>query len=360
MKKTFRALLAHALLFLVSAALLAPMGWMLSTSLKQTGLNLSRGLEWFPWKDVQVSEGTRRDVIVLAARVRIEGRAEVHEVSIKSLAARAARTAVYLPEGVFQGKVLEYRVRPVTQDESTAPAEWVPRESVHQELAPYWRNYSEALAKMRFWEGLSNSIAVTFLGTLGTLLSCSFVGYGFARFRFPGREFLFMVLLSAMMLPPVVTMIPLYLLFREFHWIDTLLPLFVPAWFATNAFAVFLFRQYFMTVPFDLDDAARIDGCTIFGIYWRILFPLSRPVAVTVAIFCFTGYWLDFMGPLIYLNNIQKFTLTLSLYMFKSAYDTQWPYLMAATLVVSLPCILLFIAGQRYFVRGVVMSGLKG
>ena len=205
-----------------------------------------------------------------------------------------------------------------------------------------------------------NTLAITFLGTAGTILSCSFVAYGFARFRFPGRNFLFLVLLSSMMLPPIVTMIPVYLLFREFGWIDTLLPLFVPAWFGVNAFAVFLFRQYFMTVPFDLDDAARIDGCNALRTYWHILLPLARPVMATVAIFCFTSYWLDFMGPLIYLNTGDKFTLALGLYTFKGAYTTQWHYLMAATLVVSLPCIVLFLAGQRFFVRGVVLSGLKG
>ncbi len=355
-----RDLSAHVVLLLASFVLLLPLGWMLSTSLKQSGLGLSRGIEWLPWKEVQRTDGGERQVVVLAAQVRLSGRSETMEVSIKSLADRSAQTTVYLPEGAFAGEVLAYRVRPVTSGETAAAAEWTPEDTVHRRLAPYWKNYSEALEKMRFWEGLSNSVAVTFLGTLGTLLSCSLVGYGFARFRFPGREALFMVMLSGMMLPPVVTMIPIYLLFRELHWIDTLLPLFMPAWLGTNAFAVFLFRQYFMTVPFDLDDAARIDGCTFLGIYWRILLPLSRPVIATVAIFCFTGYWLDFMGPLVYLNSIPKFTLTLGLYMFKGAYETQWPYLMAATLVVSLPCMLLFIAGQRYFVRGVVMSGLKG
>jgi ABC-type glycerol-3-phosphate transport system permease component len=213
---------------------------------------------------------------------------------------------------------------------------------------------------MRFWACLANTLAITFLGTAGTLLSCSFVAYGFARFRFPGNNVLFLVLLSSMMLPPVVTMVPVYLLFRELHWIDTLLPLFAPAWFSINAFAVFLFRQYFMTLPFDLDDAARIDGCNSLGIYWHVLLPLARPVMATVGIFCFTHYWLDFMGPLIYLNTSEKFTLSLGLYMFKGAYTTQWHYLMAATLAVSLPCIILFFAGQRLFIRGVVMSGLKG
>ena len=190
-----RDLSAHVVLLLASFVLLLPLGWMLSTSLKQSGLGLSRGIEWLPWKEVQRTDGGERQVVVLAAQVRLSGRSETMEVSIKSLADRSAQTTVYLPEGAFAGEVLAYRVRPVTSGETAAAAEWTPEDTVHRRLAPYWKNYSEALEKMRFWEGLSNSVAVTFLGTLGTLLSCSLVGYGFARFRFPGREALFMVML---------------------------------------------------------------------------------------------------------------------------------------------------------------------
>jgi multiple sugar transport system permease protein len=360
MKKSLARFTTYLFLLAMSAILLLPMAWMISTSLKESGLTLSHGMEWLPWQDIYASPEGDQKVFTLAARIRREGQDETREVSIKSLRAHAQFTTVYEEEGAFEAEVLAFRIRPMTLDGKTEEAFWVPFEQHFRRVMPYWKNYSEALSKMRFWDGLSNSIAVTFLGTLGTLLSCSLVAYGFARFRFPGRDGLFMVLLSTMMLPPVVTMIPVYLLFREFGWIDTLLPLIVPSWFALNAFSVFLFRQYFMTVPFDLDDAARIDGCSPFGTYWHVMLPLSRPVMATVAIFCFTAYWLDFMGPLVYLNNINKFTLTLSLYMFQSAYLTQWQYMMAATLMVSLPCILLFLFGQRYFVRGVVMSGLKG
>ena len=360
MRKRRSLLLSHTALLAASAIMLVPLAWMVSTSLKQTGLGMSRGIEWLPWKDVYEEGAEQSHVVTLAGRVKLQGTGEILEVGVKSLASRRRFTRVYLPEGRFDAEILDYRIRPVTHDETTAKARWVPYGAVRRGLAPRWRNYAEALEKMRFWDCLANTLAVTFLGTLGTVLSCSFVGYGFARFRFPGRGVLFLVLLSSMMLPPIVTMIPVYLLFRELHWIDTLLPLFAPAWFAVNAFSVFLFRQFYMTIPFDLDDAARIDGCSALGIYWRVLMPLARPVTATVGIFCFTQYWLDFMGPLVYLNTIEKFTLTLGLYMFKGAYTTQWHYLMAATLVVSLPCIVLFLLGQRFFVRGVVMSGLKG
>ena len=351
---------AHAVLLSAAAVMLVPLAWMVSTSLKQSGLGMSRGVEWLPWKDVWTEEGVARDVMVLGARVARSDGGGTIEVGVKSLASRRRLTEVFLPEGRCAGEVVAFHIRPMTGEEGAAEALWVPYAAVRRMLAPHWRNYAEALEKMRFGACLANTFAVTFLGTIGTILSCSFVAYGFARFRFPGRDVLFLVLLSTMMLPPVVTMIPVYLIFRELRWIDTLLPLFVPAWFSVNAFAVFLFRQYFMTVPFDLDDAARIDGCNALGIYRHVLLPLATPVMATVAIFCFTSYWLDFMGPLIYLNRIEKFTLALGLYTFKGAYTTQWHYLMAATLVVSLPCILLFLFGQRLFVRGVVMSGLKG
>ncbi|MCP4643887.1 MAG: carbohydrate ABC transporter permease [bacterium] len=360
LKAWLPGLVTHGVLLTASFVMLLPMAWMLSTSLKQSGIALSRGIEWLPWRDTWVQDGQKTDVIVLGARVLPAGASQPIEVGVKSLATRRRATQIYLPEGRLDAEILAWHVRPLTGDDRVAEAQWPPFEALRRRIAPQWGNYREALEKMRFGACLANTLAVTILGTAGTILSCSLVGYGFARFRFPGRDVLFLVLLSSIMLPSVVTMVPVYLLFRELRWIDTLLPLFAPAWFSINAFAVFLFRQYYMTLPFDLDDAARIDGCSALGIYWRVLLPLARPVMATVGIFCFTSYWLDFLGPLIYLNSIEKFTLALGLYTFKGAYTTQWHYLMAATLAVSLPCIVLFFVGQRLFVRGVVMSGLKG
>jgi len=359
LRRLLAPLAAHAILIAATAVMLLPLAWMVSTSLKQSGIGLSRGIEWLPWRDAWTNGKETVDVMVLGARVAPGDGGEAVEVGIKSLASRRRFTTVYVPEGAFEAEIEAWRIRPLTGEDETAEARWAPFASVRRRVAPEWGNYREALEKMRFWVCLANTLAITFLGTAGTILSCSLVAYGFARFRFPGNNVLFLVLLSSMMLPSVVTMIPVYLLFRELHWIDTLLPLFAPAWFSVNAFAVFLFRQYYMTLPFDLDDAAQIDGCSALGTYWRVLLPLSRPVMATVGIFCFTHYWLDFMGPLIYLNTSEKFTLALGLYTFKGAYTTQWHYLMAATLAVSLPCIVLFFAGQRFFVRGVVMSGLK-
>ena len=350
---------AHGVLLAASLVMLLPLGWMVSTSLKGSTQSLGQGIQWLPLQDIWTHDGQETTVVAIGARVRKPGAAEPVEVGIASLADRRRVTTVSLPEGRFEGEVLEYRIRPASGDGETGEPVWAAFADVERRFLPRWQNYAEAFTKMKFWALLRNTAAITFLGTLGTLLSCSLVAYGFARFRFPGRSFLFMVLLSGMMLPGVVTMIPVYLVFRELHWIDTLLPLFAPAWFGVNAFAVFLFRQFFMTLPFDLDDAARIDGCNAFRIYWSVLLPLSKPVLATVAIFSFTGYWLDFMTPLIYLNTPDKFTLSLGLYMFKGPYTVEWNYLMAATLAVSLPCILLFLVGQRFFISGVVMSGMK-
>lgn len=333
---------------------------MLATSLKGSTQSLGQGIQWLPRQDFWSHDGREEEVVVVGAKVRDPRSGTPVEVGISSLADRRRVTKVSLPEDSFNGEVLEYRIRRLSPTGEGGETLWRPYDEVTRRFHPRWENYREALQKMQFFDLLKNTAAITFLGTLGTILSCSMVAYGFARFRFPGRSTLFMVLLSGMMLPSVVTMIPVYLVFRQFHWIDTLLPLFVPAWFGINAFAVFLFRQFYMTLPFDLDDAARIDGCNAFRIYWSVLLPLSKPVLATVAIFSFTGYWLDFMGPLIYLNTLSKFTLSLGLYMFKGPYTVEWNFLMAATLAVSLPCILLFLFGQRFFISGVVMSGLKG
>lgn len=357
--RAVRAAAVHAILAALSLTMLVPLGWMISTSLKETGAILSRDIEWLPWQDWLTVDSSKRPVLTLNARVRNIETHEQIEVGIRSLNAFTKRTLVSLPDSRFEGEVEALRVRLISNVESTEAAFWTPFESVRRTITPRWSNYVEALHAMQFGKLLANTFAVAYLGTLGNLLSCSIVAYGFARFRFPGRDSLFLVMLSTMMLPPVVTMIPVYLLFRGLHWIDTLLPLFAPAWLASNTFAVFLFRQYFMTLPFDFDDAARIDGCGPLSIYWRVLLPQTKPVLATVGMLCFTSYWLDFMTPLIYLNSDTKATLSLGLYIFKGAHTTDWHYLMAATLAVSAPCMALFFFGQRYFVEGVVLSGVK-
>jgi len=222
-----------------------------------------------------------------------------------------------------------------------------------------WKNYPEALTFIPFGQYTLNSLKVVLFSGAGVLISCSLVAYGFARFRAPGLDILFLVLLSTIMLPPQVTLIPVYLLFDRLGWIDTLKPLIVPAFFG-NAYDVFLLRQFFMTIPLEMDDAARIDGCGPLGILWRIILPLSKPAIATVTIFHFMWAWNDFFGPLIYLHHRENWTLALGLQGFRQLYSTKVNLLMAASFVAVLPCIVLFFFAQRLFIQGVVITGVKG
>jgi ABC-type glycerol-3-phosphate transport system permease component len=224
-----------------------------------------------------------------------------------------------------------------------------------------WSNYPRALApdKMNFWPALANTVFITTLSVAGQVLSCSLVGFGFARFRFRGRAILFMVMLSTMMLPAQVTMIPVFVLFRSLGLIDSFWPLIIPAWLA-SPFFVFMFRQFFSQIPEELLEAARMDGCSNFRIYWQIMLPLSAPVIAIVAIYTFLGAWNDFMGPLIYLNSPENRTLALALNSFRGQYGLSDAHLlMAASVVTMLPCVILFFAAQKYFVESVAMTGGK-
>ena len=223
----------------------------------------------------------------------------------------------------------------------------------------HWENYGQALTIRPFGLYAWNTIQVTGLGIIGELFSSSLIAYAFARLNFVGRGPLFILILSTMMLPAQVTMVPLFILFRTFGWIDTLKPLIVPAFFGAP-FSIFLIRQYFMTIPPSLDEAAVIDGASRFQIYCRILLPLSKPVLATVAFFSFLGRWNDLMGPLIYLSSEKHFTLSLGLASFQGQYSTDWNLMMAASLVVMAPCLIFFFLGQRFFVTSIVLSGLKG
>ncbi|HEY65527.1 MAG TPA: carbohydrate ABC transporter permease [Caldilineae bacterium] len=224
-----------------------------------------------------------------------------------------------------------------------------------------WVNYPSALRLRPFDIYLKNTMIIVTLSALGDVIACSFVAYGFARLRFPGRDALFVLLLSTMMLPGIVRLIPLFVLFQRMGWIDTFLPLIVPNWFGTPFF-IFLLRQYFMTIPEDLADAARIDGASEFGIWWRIMLPLSGPVLAVILIFSFQANWNDFLGPLIYLNSTAKKTLALGLYEMRNLpYEEQnFHLMMAASTLMVLPVITIFALFQRYFIQGVTLTGIKG
>lgn len=222
-----------------------------------------------------------------------------------------------------------------------------------------WSNYAYALTLMPFGIYALNTIKVTFLGVLGGVLSSSLVAFAFARLRAPGKDAMFVLMLATIMLPAQVTMIPTFIIFKSMGWYDTLLPLIVPAWFG-SAFYIFLMRQFFLTIPVELEEAATIDGCGTFRVFWQIIMPLSKPVLVTVAVFSFVAHWNDFMTPLIYLNSVDNRTLALGLATFVDVWGVDVVSLMAASTVVLLPVLIVFFLAQRYFVQGVVMTGIKG
>jgi ABC-type glycerol-3-phosphate transport system permease component len=232
------------------------------------------------------------------------------------------------------------------------PPQWTPKPFV-------LRPFSEAFQTMHFFRALRNTLIIATGQISGSLLTASMAAYGFARLRFPGRDLIFFILLSTIMLPGTVTIIPLYILFRHLHWLNTFLPLIVPLWFGGGVFNIFLLRQFFMTISEEICNAARIDGCGHWGIYWRIILPLGRPGMITVFIFLFMGSWNDFFAPLIYLNSTKLYPLTLTLEWFVGKYVVLWNQLMAGTIMVALPPIILFFFTQRYFIRGVVFTGVK-
>lgn len=233
------------------------------------------------------------------------------------------------------------------------PVRWIPRQIELQ-------NYAKATTAIPFWRYAINSIYISMMVVIGSVVSSSLVAFAFARLRAPGREALFIVLLSTLMLPGEVTLVSTYLIFHFLGWLDTYAPLIVPYFFG-SAFYIFLLRQFYLTLPIELDDAAKIDGCGYFGIFARIILPLSKPALATVAIFAFFNSWNQFQAPLIYLNTMEKFTIPVGLNFFIDQYSgTPWNQMMAASLLAMIPCLVVFFFAQRTFIQGAVLTGLKG
>lgn len=232
------------------------------------------------------------------------------------------------------------------------PPKWIPDTIL-------WSNYSKAMTSVPFFLYFRNTVFISGMTILGTLVSCSLVAYGFSRVRWIGRDKVFLVVLATMMLPSATTLVPLYIIFRKLGWMGTFNPLIVPPFFGT-AFFIFLLRQFFMSIPMELSDAARIDGATELGILWRIILPLSKPALASVALFSFLWSWSDFFGPLIFLTDERLYTISLGLMQFQSRYDTAWGQVMAASTVFTLPVLLLFFLAQRQFIEGVTLTGIKG
>lgn len=232
---------------------------------------------------------------------------------------------------------------------------------------PVWENYKIIFTEVPFLRFIMNTLIISISTVLGATLSSALVGYSFSRFRWPGRDVFFMLCLGTMMLPVEVTLIPTYIVFSKIRWIDTWRPLIVPAWFGGGAFNIFLFRQFFLSIPRDLDDAAMIDGAGPLRIFVTILLPLCKPAIATVMVIGFIGSWNAFLGPLIFLNTTEKFPVALGIHWFQGAAQTLGGFqkpteqlLMAAAFVSTLVPLIIFIAAQRFFVEGIVMTGFKG
>jgi ABC-type glycerol-3-phosphate transport system permease component len=234
------------------------------------------------------------------------------------------------------------------------PIRWIPSKILLS-------NYPEAVTFVPYVRFYTNSVEVTLLSVGGAVFTSAMVAYAFARLRAPGRDVLFLILLSTMMLPGEVTLVPTYLIFRNLGTLDTYYPLVVPSWLGGSAFFIFLLRQFFLTLPLEMDEAAKIDGASVFGIFWRIVLPLAKPGLATVAIFAFFNSWNAFQPPLIYLNTMEKYTVPVGLRFYLSTMgNAHWNYLMAATLIAIAPPLVIFFTMQRQFVQGAALTGLKG
>ena len=224
-----------------------------------------------------------------------------------------------------------------------------------------WSNYVEALIYKPFYLYVRNTVFLVAVNLFAIVLTSSFCAYGFARIQFPGRDVWFVILLATMMMPYYVLMVPIFIMFTRMGWIDTYLPLTVPTFFGGGAFNIFLMRQFFRTIPQDLSDAARIDGCNEFQIYWKIFLPLAKPALVSIAILAFLGTWNDFVGPLLYIKSPDLFTVSIGLAQFRGIMRSRWDLLMAAATAMTVPVVALFFAAQRYFFEsgGITLTGLK-
>ena len=346
-----------------------PLLWMVSTSLKPADQTTSLPPQWLPWRYTADVEGERLEVRPIARLV---------DSGWWALPEGASTPIFLVNEDIVDGSWTMFGHRRVSIEliqkvDSSEEEPWrevalvsdgsryvVPEASFYRSIYPRWGNYPAAIESMqRFGRYLFNTVLLCVLNVVGTVFSCSLVAYGFSRISWRGRDTLFSVLLATMMIPFPVVMVPLYSLFRSLGWVGTIHPLWVGSLFA-GAFNVFLLRQFFKTIPKELSEAARIDGCSEFRIYWSIILPLCCPALIVVGLFTFLGTWNDFLGPLIYLTDEKDFTLALALQSMQAKSGlTDWQYLMAASTLIILPVITLFVAAQRHFIESIALTGSK-
>ena len=354
-------LLLYVVLLAGAGLFLLPLLWMVATALKPIEQTMSMPPTWIAKGHTVEVDGER--IAVIPARVVSE------PTWVVRVGERGSRQAVPAGAALAEGAEILQEVpasaeRPwvqVRREEDAAHWWFVPQAALEVRPAPRWGNFAAAVRAMEYFPSyLRNTLVLCFLTVVGTVFSSALAAYGFARISWAGRDKVFLLALATMMIPFPVTMVPLYALFKSLGWIGTLKPLWVGSFFA-GAFNVFLLRQFFRTIPQDLSDAARIDGCSEFRIFWQIMLPLCKPALMVVGLFQFMYTWNDFLGPLIYLTDQKDFTLALGLQFFQSQHGgTEWHYLMAASTLIVLPIIVLFFFTQRTFIEGISMTGVKG
>ncbi len=339
-----RQSILHLSLLTGSALFLAPFFWLFSTSLKEEQDMSKFPPVWIPRQQVKMNLNGRE---VGLATAPYKGRTV--KVAVLKERETGERLVRIIEPASLAGTEMELPHSQVTKI---------------KEVSPKWKNYSDAIKFLPVETKyglvfLTNTLLLSGLSIIGTLLSSSLVAFSFARLRWPGRDILFVILLATMMVPSAVTMMPVFLIFRAAGWIDTLRPLWVPTFFG-SAFNIFLLRQFFMTIPNDLEEAARIDGCSYFGIYWRIMLPLIKPALAAITIMTFLASWNNFMGPLIYVSTPTRMPLAYALSLFQTQHTNEPGMLMAAATMMMMPVIALFFFTQRYFIQGITLTGIKG
>jgi multiple sugar transport system permease protein len=368
--RPLKSTLVYLVLVVGAASFILPFAWMLLTALKPLNQTMLQNRSWLPRRYEAVLGGRLQEVwpgpVVTEPSVwaREQGAAQPVVLAERSIVNGAWVPAVGAPLPVEVLKRVPASAaapwREITDLQGTG-RDVVPEAAVRSRVSFRWENFPAAIRAMRhFPRYLANTLFLCVLNVIGTVLSSALVAYGFSMLKWRGRDSLFYLLIATMMIPFPVVMVPLYSLFRWLGLVGTLHPLWVGSFFA-SAFNVFLLRQFFRTIPADLSEAARIDGCSELRIFWQIILPLCRPAIVVVALFTFLGVWNDFLGPLIYLTDERDFTLALGLQVMKSSESgaTEWNYLMAASTLVILPVVALFILAQRSFIEGIALTGTK-
>jgi multiple sugar transport system permease protein len=328
----------YALLLGFGLIFFLPFLWLVTTSLKADDAVFEFPPYWIPSRKERITvDGRPRGVYTLDAEgerlkvVRLVDTPKGADVRVLEPKARAGEELTVAPDALKPVRHLFFR----------------------------WENYPRALKTFPFLLYTRNTLYIAVLVVIGTLLSASVVAYGFSRLQWPGRDIVFILVLATMMLPDQALVLPRFIMFRHMGWIGTFKPLIVPAFFGT-AFDIFLLRQFFLTLPGELSDAARIDGCSEFTIFSRIIVPLSKPVLAVVAIFTFQGSWNDFIWPLVIVQSDRMRTVQLGLTLYRTQHTIDWGALMAATTIATVPTVAIFLGAQQYFVQGIALTGIKG